>query len=46
MSRFPEIHGEGPFIISVAQPLSSYEQGSNPKPRLVEDLSTVPRCGS
>jgi hypothetical protein len=42
MSRFPELHGEGPFIISIAQPLSRYRQLSDPKPRLIEDLSTVP----
>lgn len=42
ISRFPELHGEGPFIISVAQPLSRYQQLSDPKPRLIEDLSTVP----
>ena len=42
MSRFPEVHGEGPFIISVPKPLSRYEQLSDPKPRLIEDLSTVP----
>jgi hypothetical protein len=42
MSRFTELHGEGPFIISVAQPLSRLRQFSDPKPRLIEDLSTVP----
>jgi hypothetical protein len=42
MSRFPELHGWGPFIVSVAQPLSKDRQLSDPKPRLLEDLSTVP----
>ena len=42
MNRFPELHGGGPFIISIAQPLSRYQPLSDPKPRLIEDLSTVP----
>jgi hypothetical protein len=42
MSRFPELHGGGPFIISVPRPLTRSPQLSDPKPRLLEDLSTVP----
>jgi hypothetical protein len=42
LQRFPGRYGDGPFIISVPQPLSRYGQLSDPRPRLIEDLSTVP----